>query len=97
MASGRWFVLLLVLVHAALSPLALASPPDQTWLGGLYDNADYDDVVLAVTSATATTDSHPRFDLTPTRIVVGSLPTPQQAAAPSRDQAPQQPRAPPAV
>jgi len=23
-------------------------PPDQTWISGLYDNADYDDAVLAV-------------------------------------------------
>jgi len=34
----------------ALLPLAQASLPDQTWRPGLYDNADYDDVVLLVTS-----------------------------------------------
>jgi len=33
-----------------LTPLAHAGPPDQTWLGGLYDNGDYDDVVLLVLS-----------------------------------------------
>jgi hypothetical protein len=28
--------------------LAHASPPDPTWIPGLYDDADYDDVVLAL-------------------------------------------------
>jgi hypothetical protein len=40
---------LLVLVLSALGPLASASPPDPGWIGGFYDAADYDDVVLAVT------------------------------------------------
>jgi len=35
----------------ALVPLAFASPPDQTWIGGFYDDADFDDVVLILTSA----------------------------------------------
>ena len=43
-------VLLLLGAQAALLPLAHASPPDQTWIGGIYDDADYDDVVLLVTS-----------------------------------------------
>jgi len=32
---------------AALTPAAHASPPDQTWIAGLNDNADCDDAVLA--------------------------------------------------
>ena len=40
---------LLVLVLSALGPLASASPPDPGWIGGFYDAADYDDVILAVT------------------------------------------------
>ena len=42
-------VLLAVLV-VTLLPLAHAGSPDQTWLSGLYDNGDYDDVVLLVLS-----------------------------------------------
>jgi hypothetical protein len=42
-------VLLAVLV-LTLTPLAYARPPDQVWLSGLYDNGDYDDVVLLVLS-----------------------------------------------
>lgn len=40
---------LLVLVLATLGPLASASPPDPGWIGGFYDAADGDDVILAVT------------------------------------------------
>ncbi len=48
--------LLLVTILAAtvawLAPLAHASPPDPTWEGGVYDGADYDDVILLATSLT---------------------------------------------
>jgi len=45
------FLGLLVLVPLVwLTPLAYASPPDQTWIGGFYDDADFDDVVLLATS-----------------------------------------------
>jgi hypothetical protein len=39
-----------------LTPAALASPPDQTWIPGLYDDADYDDAVLAVMASVASCD-----------------------------------------
>jgi hypothetical protein len=42
--SALAFVLLSALV-LVVSPLAWASPPDQGWLPGIYDEADYDDVV----------------------------------------------------
>jgi hypothetical protein len=32
----------------ALTLLCYASPPDQTWIAGLYDNADHDDVVVEI-------------------------------------------------
>jgi hypothetical protein len=41
-------ILLIVLTFGAITPLAHVTPPDQTWIGGLYDNADHDDVILAV-------------------------------------------------
>src|SRR5215467_10570580 len=37
--------------------LAHASPPDQTWLAGVYDEADFDDVVGLLTSALDAIDS----------------------------------------
>ncbi len=48
------FVLLLLACHIALTPLAQASPPDPTWIEGIYDDADYDDVVCLVTSSHGT-------------------------------------------
>jgi hypothetical protein len=49
-------VSLIVLISAVLvsiSTLADASPPDPTWIPGIYDDADFDDVVGLVTSAKA--------------------------------------------
>ena len=34
---------------AGLIALAYASPPDPTWITGIYDNAGYDDVVSFLT------------------------------------------------
>src|SRR5213594_4714019 len=40
----------LVAAILTLAPFTHASPPDPTWIAGLYDNADFDDVVLFITS-----------------------------------------------
>jgi hypothetical protein len=50
---SRLLVLLaLVLVGplVALTPLAYATPLDPSWIQGIYDGADYDDVVFLITS-----------------------------------------------
>ena len=46
----RLVSLCLVAAVLALTPAAHASPPDQSWIAGLYDNADFDDVVLLIIS-----------------------------------------------
>ena len=38
-------------VLIVLTGLAYASPPDASWIPGIYDNADLDDVVVLVTTA----------------------------------------------
>ena len=43
--------MLLALLLIAPVTLAHASPPDQTWLAGVYDQGDFDDVVGLLTSA----------------------------------------------
>jgi hypothetical protein len=58
----RLLLLLLAGAMVALTPAAHASPPDQTWIGGLYDNADYDDAVLAVIASIASLDRQPLHD-----------------------------------
>ncbi len=47
--------LLLLLLVGGLTPLAYASPPDPAWIRGVYDDADYDDVIVMITSAAAAT------------------------------------------
>src|SRR5213594_1899261 len=49
MTLRRLVGLTLVAVVLALVPAAHASPPDQSWIPGLYDNADFEDVVLLIT------------------------------------------------
>src|SRR5262249_14396748 len=38
------------------------SPPDQTWIPGLYDNADHDDAVLAIIASLASLDHRKPHD-----------------------------------
>jgi len=49
MLVGRLAAILVAGTLVALLPLAHASPPDPTWISGLYDDGDHDDAVLAVT------------------------------------------------
>jgi len=45
--------LLLLLLGGSLTALAYASPPDPAWIRGIYDDADFDDVVVLITSTAA--------------------------------------------
>jgi len=47
---GRSLTLVLLGLVLSLRALAYATPPDPTWIAGLYDDDDYDDVILLVTS-----------------------------------------------
>jgi len=92
----RLLVTLLLLAPVALPGLAHASPPDPTWIQGIYDDADGDDVVTLIASGTghaaAAAPTDPPFIA---RLVARLTPTPERrslglwaSAAP--------PRAPPA-
>ena len=54
--THRVLALLIAGVLLALTPVAHASPPDQTWIPGLYDDADYDDIVLVLMSTVGASD-----------------------------------------
>src|SRR5262245_57267520 len=58
--------LLLLSGLVVIIPLAYAGPPDPTWIPGIYDNADYDDVVGFVTDGTAASSGQP-----PARVAQG--------------------------
>lgn len=90
----RWVPLTLLIALIALTPLAQASPPDQSWLSGVYDNADYDDVVLLVTSAVSVTSSDPPWSLGFSSAVIAAVvsrASPSGYAAPSFHTAPRAP------
>lgn len=48
--------LLVLAVGLALPVLAHASPPDPSWIPGVYDDGDYDDVVTRIVSGTGSVD-----------------------------------------
>jgi hypothetical protein len=37
-------------------------PPDPLWMGGIFDESDYDDVVLLVMAMTSVVDSRPALE-----------------------------------
>lgn len=85
--GGSTRVLRLVVLAAflALPALAWASRPDAVWIGGVYDDADADDVVLAVSSAVGTL------------VPVATVAVPVRSTAPLLLPSPGGPARPPAV
>jgi hypothetical protein len=55
MISGVPRVVVLVLVGFLLGlvPVAFASPPDPTWVGGYWDDDDFDSAVVVITGTLA--------------------------------------------
>ena len=60
--------LVLVALVVVLLPLAYASPPDTSWINGLYDDADGDDAIVVVTSGDAASDG-PEADVAPMMVL----------------------------
>ena len=48
---SRLIAMLFVAGLVAMVPLAHASPPDPTWIAGLYDDGDHDTAVTALSDA----------------------------------------------
>jgi hypothetical protein len=92
---GRALGLLLFACLTSMTPLAYASPPDPTWIEGVYDDADGDDVVVSLSWAAWIVELTPLAALGPLLVAVAFVPPggPQIAA---RDMRPAPPgRAPP--
>jgi len=89
-----WFACLLFVLTAGLPVLAYASPPDPSWGHGIYDDADYDDIVCLIIASSGLVEDisaasrSPHFTLTdaelPTneRSIVSSLLTSRHPRAP---------------
>ena len=63
--------LTLVATILVLTPTASAIPPDASWPIGLYDNGDFDDVVLFITSSFGVIESRALGSLRSLLSVVG--------------------------
>jgi hypothetical protein len=61
------FVLVLVALMLTLAGVAYASPPDPTWIPGLYDDDDFDNVVDFITSSSGVAVALVITDLCPVR------------------------------
>jgi len=64
-------VLLLLACLISLIPLAEARPPDPTWIAGIYDNGDYDDVVCLLTSGSGAIETVALAKAPPLMLVAG--------------------------
>ena len=96
MTSRAALIAFIAAVFATISGLAYASPTDPTWIPGVYDDGDFDDVVGLVTSAEALATAAGIADL-PLVTPPTSPPAPLREAAILRfPTAPLHARAPPA-
>src|SRR5262249_36342791 len=86
-----------VAVLGMLVALAYATPPDPTYLGGFWDNADYDDVVMLVTSAIGSANTRIESDLTRLLVVVSPVLQGEDERRPAALRSPHPSRAPPVV
>ena len=79
-----------------LTTLAYASPPDPSWISGLYDDADFDSIIGLITSDAGVVEalgvSGPGPTAVVVTIIVGSDQEPLPGPSPSSDAI----RAPPA-
>ena len=64
-------LLVLVCVLVSVTPLAYTSPPDPSWIGGIYDGGDFDDVVVFIVSVAALGEPVVSANARPAPIVMG--------------------------
>ena len=88
-------VWLLVFVMGVLTPMAWARPIDPSWIGGVYDDSDFDDVVSYLTSGTLAVPALPIADLSPTFAPARTEIAPDQQFGTTPFLALHEPRAPP--
>lgn len=88
----------IVVVQCALVPMAYASPPDPTYLAGIWDNADYDEIIILVTSASGSSDTtHDASELIRPLVVVAVILPGENAQLPTASLSLQPSRAPPTL
>jgi len=70
----------LIATIVVLVPLAHADPPDPSWPGGLWDGADYDDVVVLATTVVGATEGGPPYDARLAEVVASDAFEPAELA-----------------
>lgn len=80
---------------ASLIPIAHADPPDPTWMSGIYDGGDHDDVILLVSFLESMPDEG-RLSADRPVSIVASLPAACAQGDAVKSPRSGQPRAPPA-
>jgi len=86
---------LLVSLLVVLTPMARASPIDPSWIKGIYDDGDFDDVVSYLTSGTVAIPALPVHDLLLILLFAPVDPLLNQGRGASPSSSPPPPRAPP--
>ena len=85
--------LVLVALMLSLAPLAYATPPDPTWISGIWDDDDFDDVVGYITSAAGLLPHPVACDLRPVAlpVLLSPLGFPAPVSAPRSASSPRAP------
>ena len=95
MLARRVFALLIAAVLAGLPTVAFADPPDATWIGGYWDDDDFDDAVIAISAASAVEAPPPVDTKLPLWVPIARVQMPKQAAYRAPRCPAASPRAPP--
>ena len=96
MSPQRSLAILVAAVMMSLAVLAHASPPDPDWIGGFWDDGDYDDVVLLVTSGVGAAESHLSAEARPVVLVSALVSAPGENRLAAHPRSSASTRAPPA-
>ncbi len=84
----------LVALLVGLVPAAYADPPDPTWIGGFWDDDDFDTVVAFIASTFATL-TQPQVDAEPCLVWIDSADPANPLVVRPPLPSPSRPRAPP--
>jgi hypothetical protein len=90
-----WASWLLVGLMVVLTPMAWASPIDPSWIKGVYDDGDFDDVVTYLTSGTVALPTLPVDEFLPVLAFVPADFAPDERLGAPTPLSSHSPRAPP--
>ena len=87
----------LCVLLSSLSVLAYASPPDPSWVRGVYDDADFDDVVCLILAHAGLVDDSAPVEGRPDFVLTRAEVPPNDLSVAPFSLSSRQPRAPPTI